>query len=127
MVPGDITGYSSSGCSSLPSSLQFCLSSLCPHPSACLSLHHSTTYMVFLVVPRVSEYLEPAQEWPQESSAHLCIMSLGRGTSWVWSASSPSPQACAAPDWWFSQASSLSRPHGSSLVVLSDSLLAWPG
>ena len=26
-----------SGCSSLPSSLNFCLSSLCPHPSACLS------------------------------------------------------------------------------------------
>lgn len=35
-------------------------------------------------------------------------------------------QACTASGWWSFQSSSLSRPHGISLVVISDSVLATP-
>jgi hypothetical protein len=56
------------GCSSLPSSLQFCLSSLCPHLSVSLSLPFSTTYLPSLVQPRAYECPESSQEWPQKCS-----------------------------------------------------------
>lgn len=38
------------------------LPSLCPHPSVFL-FSVSTTYLLFLEVPRVSDYLGPSQEW----------------------------------------------------------------
>ena len=42
----------------------------------------------------------------------------------LWLAMYSHHQSCVVPDWWSSQASSLSRSHGSSLVVISDLLLA---
>lgn len=50
-----------SSCSSLPSSLELCLSSLSPHLFLFLFCFF-TTYLLHIVIPRVSWYLESSQE-----------------------------------------------------------------
>lgn len=61
----------------------------------------------------ISEVLCPVHALWCRAAAHLRY------------AMSPNPQSCVVPNWWSSQASSLSRSHGASLVVISDSLLDW--
>lgn len=51
----------------------------------------------------------------------LCIMTPGRCHLWH----GLTLQACVAPNWWSSRASSLSRPCDATLVLIS-ALLDWP-
>lgn len=53
--------------------------------------HFSTTFLLLLVVPRVSKCLRPSQERSQECYARLMHYGTGQGSSWTWS--SPPPQA----------------------------------
>lgn len=63
-----------SGCSSLPSSLQSCLSSLCTNPSASLYLPFLQHFLAY--------HLEPLNVWGLRSAmSHLCYV-LGRGFLW---------------------------------------------
>lgn len=76
LVPGDIT----SDCSALPLTLQFCL--LCTHILLFVFLFSvSTTYLLFLEVPRVSDYLGSSQEWVQECCFLLMHFGAGLGPS----------------------------------------------
>lgn len=70
---------------SLPSSLQFCLSSLCPYPS--VPFHFAIIYLILFVVPGVSEHLRSSPEWSQECYDLLLCPSLWcwAGTSQAWS------------------------------------------
>jgi hypothetical protein len=78
MAPGGSTGLRwhhhplTLGYSSLPSSLQFCLSSLCPYPSVSLQ------YLHYLFSPLscawgLSEHLASSPEWYQEWYAPLIV------------------------------------------------------
>lgn len=69
IVPCGITSCSHQAVPHSPQS-QFCPFTG-PTSSASLSLHFSTTYLLFLVTPAVSECLGSSQEWSQEFSALL--------------------------------------------------------
>lgn len=105
-----------SGYSSLPSSPQFCLCSLCQHPSVSLSLslHFSTTYLLLLVASRVASW----SVWSHLTSGLKSAMPF-------WGIMAPDriqlrhglfSLGCMALDWWSSQA--MSVVHGTNLVVL---------
>lgn len=96
----------------LTCSFQFCLSSFYPHPLFLFLFCFSTTYLLLLVVTRVSGVLSGVL-CPTYALWHWV------GVIWAWSA----PSTWAVPDWWSSQASSLSGLHGTSLGVISSWLL----
>ena len=68
-------------CSSLPSSLQLCLFSLCPRPSVSLSL----PFLLHLLAPfngsQSPECLELSQQWSQECCVPLMDYGSGQGVT----------------------------------------------
>lgn len=125
MAPGGSTGQDPivpcgiTSCShqAVPHSPQ---SQFCPFTgptSASLSLHFSTTYLLFLVTPAVSECLGSSQE----CCALLMHYGTRQGSFWAWSAHwghlrLPPCPGLLVPDWWLSRALSLPRLHGSALL-----------
>ena len=65
-----------SGCSSLPSSFQFQLSSL-PHSSFCLYIPFPTTYLFLLVVTQLSECLRLSMSGLRSVMLFLCALDRG--------------------------------------------------
>lgn len=106
-----------SGCSSLSSSLQVCISPLNWHPidSVC---HFSTTYCFPLVLHRVAECLESSQE--------CYALTIDYGPRQRSSQSHTDPLGCISSGLISSQYISLSGPHATSLVFIYDSPLAQP-
>lgn len=105
-----------SGYSSLPSSPQLCLCSLCQHPSVFLSLHFSTTYLLLLLTSRVSSWsvLSNLMSGLRSSIPRWGIMAPGRIqlgyglfplAAWHWTSGhlrlAPCPWSMA-PIWWSS-------------------------
>ena len=85
-----------------------------------------TTSLLLLVESSFSECLQSFQEWSLEYMSHLCIMALGRGHLEC----GPTSKAYPVHDWWSSQISSVSRLHGTGLVLITGTLRAhlhdWP-
>ena len=57
--------------------------------------HFSTTHLLLLVVPRVSECLGLSKSCLRSAMPCPCIMAPGRGSSQAWL----NPQDCVSPDW----------------------------
>ena len=99
-----------SGCSSLPLSLQFCLH--CAHIPLFLFLFSvSATYLFFLEVPRVSGYPGSSQEWFQE--CYFLLLHFGAVISGM---------ACVLVACLFPHTTCY--PSGALLVVVSWSFLS---
>lgn len=76
-------GLLSSGRSSILSGLQFCLSSLCPQPSASLSPPFFHVYFLLLVAPRISGCIGSSQECYQECYIPPMQCGTGQGSFWA--------------------------------------------
>lgn len=84
--------------------------------------HFCSTHLILLVAPGVSECLRSSREWSQDCYVLLVHYGIRQVSSWAWS----SPAVLCSTRLVVISGSSLSRPHGVSLVVTSGSLLFLP-
>lgn len=103
-----------SGCSSFHSVLPL----HCAHVLLFLFPFYSTTYLLLLMAPGISECLESSQVWCQQCYAPLMYYGVEPCSSPMWCV----PKAYMALDLWSFQTTFLSGPYGVSLVVILVSL-----
>ena len=109
---GGITGYSHQAVPHYPQ-VSISASLHCAHILLLLFLFYfSATDLLLLVALGVSECLGSSQEWSQECYAPLMHYDAGQGSSQAWS------EPYIASGWCSFQASSLSGPYGTDLVVI---------
>ena len=85
MVPGDITSYSRPAVPRYPG-VSSSASLHCAHALFLSLFHLSTTYLLLLVVPKLSKCLGSSRQWTQECYAPLVHYGTWQGSSQVWSA-----------------------------------------
>jgi hypothetical protein len=101
--------------SSLLSSSQFCLSSLCPHSSVSLQ------FLYHLHAPFIGTGILSVLACFRRAMPNICIMAPKRVSLCLRHGLPPPPPqlpVSAVSDWWSSLASSLCRTHGTGLVVI---------